>query len=315
MAFHQALAQAKSPRDTVLTIGTFDGVHLGHRRLLQHLKSLAESKDLLPGVLTFQKHPRIVLNPGAKLQYISALEERLTLIRGCGIDLVIAVDFTKELSSIKAKDFVALLCDQLKMKGLVVGPDFALGHQREGNIQVLKQLGTEMDFWVEPLEAVQIGTNAIKSNSIRNLISLGDVENTASMLGRWFSLTGTVVKGDQRGRTLGFPTANLSLEPNLVIPADGIYATWVIVDGRRHQAATSIGVRPTFEIHGRTVEAFIMDFEGDLYGRSLTLEFTRRLREELAFSSVEALIDQMKLDVEQAREILSNDPVVLTADG
>ncbi len=309
------MAQAKSPRDTVLTIGTFDGVHLGHQRLLQHLKSLAESKDLLPGVLTFQNHPRIVLNPGAKLQYISALEERLALIRDSGIDLVIAVDFTKELSSIKSRDFVALLCDQLKMKGLVVGPDFALGHQREGNIQVLKQLGAEMDFWVEPLEAVQIGTNAIKSNSIRNLISQGDVENTASMLGRWFSLTGTVVKGDQRGRTLGFPTANLSLEPRLVIPADGIYATWVIVDGQRHQAATSIGVRPTFEIHGRTVEAFIMDFDGDLYGKSLTLEFTRRLREELAFSSVEALIDQMKLDVEQAREILSSAPVVLTADG
>ena len=308
MTIHQELAKASPTRDTVITIGTFDGVHLGHRQLLGRLQSMAVSGGFLSTVLTFRNHPRLVLNPGAKLQYITPLEERVSLLKGEGAELVVAVDFTSELSLLAASEFVELLSRDLRMKGLVVGPDFALGHGREGNIPFLKRLGSEAGFWVEPVEPVQIGQDFVRSSSIRGQIAEGDVESASRMLGRWFSIQGLVVEGDRRGKQLGFPTVNLSLEPNLVVPADGIYATWAIEEGRRHQAATCVGVRPTFGPGQRVVEAFLLDFEGDLYGRQVVLKFVRRLREELAFPTAEALVEQMKLDVEDTQAVLTASP-------
>ena len=306
MTIYQELDRVSPSGDTVLTIGTFDGVHLGHRKLLQRLKATAASQGLLSVVLTFRDHPRLVLNPGTKLQYITTLEERLALLEGQGIDLVIPVDFTPEVALLKASDFVALLSGPLRMRGMVVGPDFALGHRREGDISALRRLGTDANFWLETVEPASMGGGVINSSAIRDMITQGNVVNTSQMLGRWYSLSGLVVEGDRRGQLLGFPTANLSLDPLVVFPADGIYATWAIVEGQRHQAATSIGVRPTFGAGHRTVETFILDYQGDLYGKRLTLEFASRLREECAFATVDALIEQMRLDVEQSRAILSS---------
>ena len=275
---------------------------------------MASSNGLLSAVLTFRNHPRLVLNPGVNLRYITTLDERVVLLKGQGIDLVFAIDFTKELSLLKASEFAYMLSKRLKMRGLVVGPDFALGHNREGDIPALKQLGTELGFWVKPVEPVLMDRIVIRSSVIRSLMAQGDVENASRMLGRWYSLTGLVVEGDRRGRKLGFPTANLSVESGLVIPSDGIYATWAVVEGQRYQAATCIGVRPTFGINGRTVEAFILDFQGDLYGKTMTLEFVSLLREEQAFTTVEALIEQMKVDVERTRAVLSRSPLGLASE-
>jgi riboflavin kinase/FMN adenylyltransferase len=305
MTVHQELAKISPPRDTVLTIGTFDGVHLGHQQLLQRLKALADSSGLLAAVLTFRNHPRLVLNSELELSYITTLEDRLDLLRGQGIDLVISVDFTRDLSLLGAREFVGLLCGHLKMKSLVVGPDFALGHGREGDISTLTHLGEEMGFRVQAIEPTMMMGDVIKSSKTRGLIAQGDVETASRMLGRWYALTGLVVEGDRRGRLLGFPTANLSLDPSIVIPADGIYATWAVVDGRRYQGATCIGLRPTFGVNGRTVETFILDFQGDIYGKPITLEFAGRLRDEQAFPNVEALVEQMKIDVAQTRAVLS----------
>jgi riboflavin kinase/FMN adenylyltransferase len=305
MTVHQELAKISPPRDTVLTIGTFDGVHLGHQQLLQRLKALADSSGLLAAVLTFRNHPRLVLNSELELSYITTLEDRLDLLRGQGIDLVISVDFTRDLSLLGAREFVGLLCGHLKMKSLVVGPDFALGHGREGDISTLTHLGEEMGFQVQAIEPTMMMGDVIKSSKTRGLIAQGDVETASRMLGRWYALTGLVVEGDRRGRLLGFPTANLSLDPSVVIPADGIYATWAVVDGRRYQGATCIGLRPTFGVNGRTVETFILDFQGDIYGKPITLEFAGRLRDEQAFPNVEALVEQMKIDVAQTRAVLS----------
>ena len=305
MTVHQDLARAAPPGDTVLTIGTFDGVHTGHQWLLQHVKSKAAENGLVPAVVTFRNHPRSVLNPDVAISYITTLDERVTLLQGQGIDVVVAVDFTHELSLLKAPEFVALLSRHLRMKGLVVGPDFALGHRREGDVAELRRLGSEMGFWVETVKAAMIGENPIKSSAIRGMVARGEVKAASSMLGRWYSLTGLVVAGERRGRLLGFPTANLSLDRAITIPADGIYATWAIVGGRRCEAATCIGVRPTFGESERMVEAFILDFDEELYGESLTLEFADRLRDELAFPTVDALVDQMKEDVVQARVLLS----------
>ena len=305
MAIREELAQFSPAWDTALTIGTFDGVHLGHQRLIQHLKAAAASHHLMAGVLTFRNHPRSVLNPAAQTGYISSLEERLSLLREAGIDLIIDVDFTRELSLMKAREFVSLLYEVARMRGLVVGPDFALGHQREGTIDVLKDLGSELGFWVDVVEPVTLDQGPIRSSAVRRAISQGDMASAGQLLGRPYSLTGLVVEGERRGNQLGFPTANLSLDSGVMVPGDGIYATWTVIDGMRHLSATNVGVRPTFGAGPRTVEAFIMDFDRDIYGKYLTLEFSLRLREELSFDTVDALIQQMKLDVEQARAVLS----------
>ena len=302
----QELANHSQPGPTAVTIGTFDGVHLGHQRLLGRLKALVSSNGLSTVALTFRRHPRLTLNPGIDLRYIATVEERLDLLRANGVSRVVAVDFTKEVVLLKAREFVEMLCRHLNMKGLVVGPDFALGYNREGDIPTLRRLGEELGFWVEPVEPVLMDKTVIRSSAVRSLLGQGDVEGAGKMLGRPYSLTGVVVEGDRRGHLLGFPTANLDLDQDLALPCDGIYATWAVVEGRRHQSATNVGVRPTFGTSRRIVEAFILDFEADLYGKRITLEFALRLREEVAFPDADSLVEQMKLDVEDARGVLGD---------
>ena len=305
MSVEQQLAQVSPIRDTALTIGTFDGVHLGHQYLFQCLKEEASASGLLTVVITFRNHPRAVLAPDSRVEYITPWQEREVLIQGQGMNMVVALDFTREVSLFKAREFVHLLVCHLRMRSLVVGPDFALGHRREGDIPTLESLGEEMGYRLLVVEPEMANNQPIRSRALRQLIAAGDVKDAAGMLGRPFSLRGKVARGEGRGRGIGFPTANLTVEPGLLVPSDGIYATWATVKGERRQSATSIGVRPTFGVGPRSVETFIMDFDDDVYGETLTLEFVCRLREELAFSSVAGLVDQMNRDVEQARFILT----------
>jgi len=305
MTIHDELARAAPQSKTAITIGTFDGVHLGHRHLLRRLIEASRREGLTSLALTFRNHPRSVLDPSVPLEYITDLDTRVALIGGIGVDRVVCIDFTKELSTLRASQFVQMLVEALQMRGLVVGPDFALGHRREGDIPTLRRLASEMGFWVEAVDSFAMEDRIIKSSSVRKMIGRGQVDAAHRMLDRPFSLTGLVVEGAKRGRQLGFPTANLSLEAHLVLPCDGIYATWAVVEGRRYLSATSVGVRPTFGSGQRVVESYLMDFDGDLYGCRLTLEFAGRLREELAFATAEELVEQMKRDVEQSRTVLA----------
>ena len=308
MTLQADIAGGPPPADTAITIGTFDGVHLGHRHLVRSLTEAAQRQGLTPIVLTFKNSPRSVLNPAAQLSYITDLETRLSLLHQPGIDRVVPVEFTREISQLSAAEFVDALSKELGMKGLVVGPDFALGHRRQGDVATLREMGKTAGFWVETVNNFSLDDAPVKSSAIRELLGQGQVERVKRMLDRPFSLAGEVETGDRRGRELGFPTANLAPKPSMAVPGDGIYATWAIVDGVRHQGATSIGVRPTFGGGGdRRVETFLLDFSGDLYGKRMTLEFEQRLRGELAFSSVDALVQQMKQDVEQSRAVLSGE--------
>ena len=308
MTLQADIAGGPPPADTAITIGTFDGVHLGHRHLVRSLTEAAQRQGLTPIVLTFKNSPRSVLNPAAQLSYITDLETRLSLLHQPGIDRVVPVEFTRELSQLSAAEFVDALSKELGMKGLVVGPDFALGHRRQGDVATLREMGKTAGFWVETVSNFSLDDAPVKSSAIRELLAQGQVERVKRMLDRPFSLAGEVETGDRRGRELGFPTANLAPKPSMAVPGDGIYATWAIVDGVRHQGATSIGVRPTFGGGGdRRVETFLLDFSGDLYSKRMTLEFEQRLRGELAFSSVDALVQQMKQDVEQSRAVLSGE--------
>ena len=221
------------------------------------------------------------------------------------------VTFDKELSTLRVGRFIRLLQNHLSMRSLVVGPDFAMGHGREGNVSMLLTLGQRWDFSlhvVEPL--VDDQGHVIRSTAVRESLSCGDVARVATQMGRNFTLSGTVVRGKGRGMPLGFPTVNLRTTDGMAIPGDGIYATLAHVGGQRLMAATNVGSRPTFEDGGRTVEAFILDFDGDLYGQKVRLEFVQRLRDEIKFDTVEALKQQVARDVERAREVLRGAVIV-----
>ena len=306
MNLRQRLASIDPGRDTVLTIGVFDGVHRGHRRLLRRLVELAGAR-YVPVVLTFTNHPITVLRPGAHLGYITSPETKEQLLKAQGIDLVISLDFTPELSQVTAEDFTSILVEELRMKGLVAGPDSAIGHDRRGDMDFLRRRGEELGFWVESVEPLEMDGDAVKSRRIRAALSDGDVAGGARLIGRKYALGGTVVTGHRRGNTLGFPTANLDLPAGLALPGDGIYATWAIIEGERYPSATSIGVRPTFNLTERLVEVFVIDFDADLYGKRMDVEFVTKVRGQEAFPDVETLINQMGRDVANCRAALRED--------
>ena len=304
MRIERELEEAHFDKDSVLTVGVFDGVHRGHQHLIGKVVNEARSRGLAAGVLTFRNHPDSVLNPNFQPQYITSIDERTRLIREAGADFVVPVTFDREVAGLRARKFAQLLRNKLGMRGVVVGPDFAMGYRREGNVEYLSKLGAELGFSVTVVELLSEGGDAVHSTSIRKSLAEGNVGDVASKLGRNFEISGTVVAGEKLGRTLGFPTANIEVGPKMAVPGNGIYATLAYVDGEPHIAATSIGTRPTFDGKGRTIEAFLLEFDRNLYNKQLRLEFVQRLRDELKFDSVDALLEQMELDVEQTRELL-----------
>jgi riboflavin kinase/FMN adenylyltransferase len=305
MQIEKELAKVRPQKEMLLSIGVFDGVHLGHQRLLAHLRDEARQKNWLSGVVTFKSHPKVVLSGENKLLWLNDLETRISLLRSLGIDIVVALPFSSELAQLTARRFVQLLKDHLKMRGLIVGPDFALGRGREGDADKLRLLGEEMDFTVEVIPVVLIDGYVVSSSSIRQALVEGDMKKVEKLIGRLFSLSGQVVSGDRRGRTLGFPTANLDIKPEQALPGDGVYATITHIDRNLMPSVTNIGVRPTFGDGKRMVETYILDYEGELLGQRLTIDLVEKLRGEERFGTVEELKVQMRRDVELARQILS----------
>ena len=307
MRVHEELPDAPPDKNTVLTIGVFDGVHRGHQHLLKQVVDVASRGGMLSGVLTFVNHPRSVLVPDTCISYITSVEDRLSLLKDAGVDMVIPLHFDMELSRLRAHEFTGLLQERLKMSGLVMGYNFAMGFKREGTPETLASIGSDQGFSVTVVDAVSVEGGRVSSTVIRDSVSAGDVAGASSLLGRPFSLCGKVVAGEGRGRSvLGFPTANIDLPEDRLVPGNGIYAAWASVENRKYMAATNVGIKPTFGENERNIESFLLDFDGDLYGKEITLEFVERLRDELRFDSAEALIAQMHVDVEQARETLNN---------
>ena len=305
-SLHDELGTIGPLGPTAVTVGVFDGVHRGHVHVIDRLRRSADTRGLTVVVLTFANHPLTVLRPETPLVLLSPFSERLALLRACGVEHVTAITFTRELSHWSAEQFVTALKTALDMRHLVIGPDFALGHGREGTIPVLTGLGERLGFTVEAVEPLLLDGTAVNSTAIREALGAGDLEWAARCLGRPFSLSAPVERGEGRGgATLGFPTANLALDDAQALPADGIYAAWLDADGVRHASAASVGTKPTFHEHGdRTVEAFVLDFEGDLYGKQVRLEFVRRLRGQERFEDAEALAARIRRDVEETRAVL-----------
>ena len=316
MRIDDELAAHRPERDALLTIGVFDGVHRGHRSLLGQLVAHAERGGYACGVVTFRNHPASVLRADFQPQYLTTPEERIALLRETGVDFVAPVTFDVELSRLDARAFAQRLVSALRMRGLVVGADFAMGHGRGGDLPALTRLGEELGFSVRAVELLADGPQAVKSTTIRHALAAGDVAGVAQMLGRNFSASGVVVEGAKRGRTLGFPTANLETPQSMATPANGIYAAWAVFGderdddrgGERRMAAVSIGVRPTFANQPKAIEAYLLEYEGDLYGKPMRLEFVSYLREERKYDTIDALLVQMRADVEQTRRILESQP-------
>ncbi len=291
-------------RPTVLTIGVFDGVHRGHQHLIDTVRERAAALGCLSGVVTLYPHPQQVLFPGHPLGYITTLEERLRLLRAQQVDWVAVLRFDQELAQARAADFVAALRNCVPFPEIWVGPDFALGRGREGTLARLQEWGEEQGFRAATVTPLLVAGQVANSTSVRQLLAGGDVEQAAGLLGRFPTLSGPVVTGAQRGRRLGFPTANIETDPEVLVPANGVYAAYAHWSGRSAPAVVSIGNRPTFDNGARSIEAFLLDTSEDLYGQQMTLEFRQRLRGEVRFPGPEALIAQIQEDVRQARGLL-----------
>jgi riboflavin kinase/FMN adenylyltransferase len=292
-----------------VTIGSFDGVHLGHQRIIRQLVADTQANHQPVVVITFFPHPAVVLGKSSNGGYLTTPEERADLLGSLGVDYVITLPFTRELSTLTALEFMKMLTDHLQISHLFVGYDFALGRQREGNVERLREIGAQLGYQLTVFEPVESGSLPISSSQIRQLIRAGKVKQAAELLGRLYAVEGTVVHGDGRGKLLGFPTANIDYWEQRVMPATGIYATWVTVDGKRCRSVTNFGLRPTFENTppAPLLETHIMDFSDDLYGKQLHLEFSAFLRPEKKFASVEELILQMNRDKQDAWEVLENE--------
>lgn len=298
------LHQANVGRETVLTIGAFDGLHVGHQELLRRLMRRARQTERLSAVLTFDPLPRTVLGPANNTICLTTVEDKIRLLQQWGLDLLIILPFTRELANTSSRDFVQMLCEHLRMSELWVGWDFALGRGRSGNVSTLRNLGRAMGFQLHVIEPVNDGEVVISSTEIRNLITNGRVREAAEMLGRYHQLTGVVVAGEGRGKDLGFPTANLRVPDHCALPGMGTYAVYASFRGERHPAVVNIGCRPTFGAGECTVEVHLLDFDADLYGQQIHIQFVERLRAERRFPSPDALRAQIERDVATAREIL-----------
>ncbi|NNN21146.1 MAG: bifunctional riboflavin kinase/FAD synthetase [Acidimicrobiales bacterium] len=309
------LPEAPDMTASAVTIGVFDGVHRGHQELILNLAQRAKELSLPSVVLTFDQHPANVLSPDLAPKMITSLDDKISLIESLGVDHVVVIPFSKEWSYQSAEDFVSeVLVDKLKVKLLMVGQDFRFGRDRKGDVSTLISMGGEFGFLTIGYDLVKKVTGSenfdeiISSTLIRKLITVGDIEQVSIMLGRLPFFSGEVVKGDSRGgRELGFPTANLVFDPTIVIPGNGVYATFVdLGDGKLIPSATSVGTRPTF-LEGAEVsfETFIIDFDGNLYGKKIQVHLVKKIRDDLKFDNRESLIARMHQDVADTLDILS----------
>ncbi|MEV4092974.1 bifunctional riboflavin kinase/FAD synthetase [Streptosporangium saharense] len=304
---------------SVVTIGVFDGVHRGHQQMVARAVALAGRLGLPSVVVTFDPHPEEVVRPGTHPPRLTTARHRTELLAGLGVDAVCVLPFTLDFSHMSPDEFVqTVLVDRLHAAGVVVGENFRFGHKASGDVETLQTLGEKYDFVAEAVPLVSNG-DAISSTLIRERLAAGDMEAVALALGRPHRVEGVVVRGYQRGRQLGFPTANVESPEHTAIPADGVYAGWLqgvsngnlpaVYGGQRWPAAISVGTNPTFEGVPRTVEAYALDRDDlDLYGAHVAVDFGRRLRANLRFDSIEALIEQMHADVDEARRITREAP-------
>jgi len=295
------------PQESILTIGAFDGLHRGHQILIGEVVRRAHATARLAALVTFHPHPAMVLAPHRAPRYLTTPGEKIALLENMGVDLVVLLPFSREIAETPARTFMQTLADSLQFKELFVGADFALGRDREGDVNRLREIGRELGFDVHSVQPLVLDGGIVSSSRIRALLRDGAVEEAARLLGRFPSISGEVVLGAHRGQALGFPTANLEVRPERAVPSDGVYAVYALLGDERLPAVANIGVRPSFNNGQRTVETHIFDFDRDIYGCDLVVEFVARLRGERRFEDIDDLVEQIRRDNEEALRILGSE--------
>jgi len=303
---HYHSLEEVSVKNAWLTIGVFDGIHRGHREVIRKLTADAHANKAPAVLLTFDPHPASVLS-GQDIRCLTTPDERADLLRTLGVDIVITQRFTRDLSSATALEYMSQLKQTLDLKHLLIGYDFALGKGREGSATRLAEIGKELNYEVEVIQALSDESGVISSTEIRKLVATGNVTEAAKLLGYNYTIGGEVIHGAGRGRTINFPTANIDYPKQKATPSNGIYACWAYLENERFMAATNIGFNPTFTPDRQipSLEAYLLDFDRDIYGQHVKLEFVSRIRDELKFNSVEALIWKIQEDVDKTRELLT----------
>nr|WP_317044610.1 bifunctional riboflavin kinase/FAD synthetase [Mesoflavibacter zeaxanthinifaciens] len=302
------MVKNKSSNHTVLTIGTFDGVHIGHQKIIKRLVEISEIKNLTPSLLTFFPHPRMVLQKDANIKLINTIDEKKDILNQFGISNLVIKEFTKEFSRLTAEDFVKnILVDHLKAKHIIIGYDHHFGRNRNANIEDLKQFGNDFDFEVEEISKQDINDVAVSSTKIRAALQEGNIKTANTYLGYNFMLTGKVIDGKKLGQTINYPTANLHIEETYkLIPKHGVYIVKSIIDNITVYGMMNIGHNPTVNGKHQTIETHFFDFNKDLYGQNLKIELLQRLRNEQKFSSVEELQSQLHIDKNNALEFIKS---------
>jgi len=308
MEVFNSLSDVKKDKNTVITLGTFDGIHLGHKKIIEGVINKAEKLGARSFLITFDPHPRSVVSKEHTVKLLNTLQEKLEILNGLGIQNLLIIKFTKEFSQLSSEDFFKnYIIDGIGLKEIVIGYDHHFGKGRGGDENTLRDMGKEFDFSVTKVDAVDINGTSVSSTKIRKALVEGNIPVANSFLGRYYSFQGNVVKGDGRGRLLGFPTANIKLKgENKLLPAIGIYAVELILENIKHFGLMSIGKRPTFYNDGQlTTEIYIFDFDKDIYNKEVTVKVIERIRGEEKYSSPEELVTQMKKDKEAGIEIMS----------
>lgn len=307
MQLHTSFDDLRLAEPTIVTIGKFNGMHLGHAHLLREVVERARTIGGQSAAVTFDPHPTLVLQPEIERVYLAPDEERLALMAASGLDHLIILPFDDALRQLTAAQFMTLVTERINLRELWVGPNFRLGYRAQGTIDVLSAIGAQLGFEVHTIAPLLIDGAPVSATRIRELLHTGRVADVPRLLGRSFAVAGEVVHGDHRGRTIGFPTANIAVGARHILPADGVYACQVTLPGGASQpAVTNVGVRPTFGVLKRTVEAHLLDWDGDLYGQRLRVAFVERIRGERRFSGIDELRAQIARDADVARAMLSH---------
>jgi riboflavin kinase / FMN adenylyltransferase len=297
-----------SYQDSYISVGNFDGVHRGHRAIIKYMHWHAKPQGKPIIVVTFFPNPADFFNQGFKNFYLSTPDEKERFLCGLGVDEVLTFDFNQNFANLSPKAFLSSIKEKLGMSVLVVGRDFALGKERQGTVPVIRSIGKELGFSVEMISPINFKGTEISSTEIRQRLDEGDIRGAATLLGRYYSVSGEVTRGSDRGAKIGLPTANISHWLGKKLPAVGVYATYVVLRGEKYMGITNVGFRPTFEDQELpSVETHILDFDGNIYGETLTLQFIEKIRDEKKFSGVETLIEQIERDKATARKTFENE--------
>lgn len=286
---------------TAVALGNFDGLHMGHQGLIKAMVIKSKELGIKPSVLLFQNHTKMTLE-GKGPQLLTTLEQKHSVLEDLGVEIIYTMEFNEQIMKLTPEEFVKdILVNKLNIKAVVIGTDYRFGHKASGDANLLKELGNKYGFHVNILDPVYIDGNKVSSTLIRELLSNGDLEAVRLLLGREYTLTGKVVNGKKIGKTMGYPTANIELIYNSVIPKNGVYSTKTIVNGKTYLSATSVGFNPTFQEDGLKIESHILDFDGDLYGKIVEIVFVKYLRREMRFENIDGLIQQIDKDISEIK--------------